>query len=170
MQSSNIVNYTKLNFNAQVTSKRDSGTGVVHFYKSDDGKSKSEIKDQLNKFADENKGIFRVGAVDCGEWEQICTKEGIKSYPTVRTYPPFPVPIQDHDLSKTFDEKDLRKKVAKFISDKSVEITQMNHKTFTEEDVQTPKVLLFTKAAKGTPFVFKALSQHFEVSISFHNF
>lgn len=39
MTKSNIVNYTKLNFNAQVTSKRDSGTGVVHYYKMDDGKS-----------------------------------------------------------------------------------------------------------------------------------
>jgi hypothetical protein len=42
----------------------------------------------------------------------------------------------------------------------------MNHKTFVEEDISTPKVILFTKAAKGTPFVYKALSQHFEVSLS----
>lgn len=39
MTKSNIVNYTKLNFAAQVTSKRDSGTGIVHYYKMDDGKS-----------------------------------------------------------------------------------------------------------------------------------
>jgi hypothetical protein len=42
----------------------------------------------------------------------------------------------------------------------------MNHKTFVEEDISTPKVILFTKSPKGTPFVFKALSQHFEVSLS----
>ena len=70
-------------------------------------------------------------------------------------------------MTKKFEEKDLRKKVARFISDKSVEITQMNHKTFVEEDISTPKVILFTKSAKGTPFVYKALSQHFEVSLSF---
>jgi hypothetical protein len=45
MQASNIVNYTKLNFSSQVAGKRDNGTGIVHYYKMDDGKSKSEIKD-----------------------------------------------------------------------------------------------------------------------------
>ena len=39
MQASNIVNYTKLNFSAQVAGKRDAGTGIVHYYKMDDGKS-----------------------------------------------------------------------------------------------------------------------------------
>lgn len=75
------------------------------------------------------------------------------------------MPVVDHDLSKKFDEKDLKKKCAKYINDKSVEITQMNHKTFVEEDISTPKVILFTKAAKGTPFVYKALSQHFEKTL-----
>jgi len=132
----------------------------------DDGKSESEIKEQLMKFADENKGIFRVGAMDCGAWEQICKKEGVKEFPTIKVYPPFPVPISDLDVSsKKFEEKDLKKKCAKFVNDKSVEITQMNHKTFVEEDISTPKVILFTKAAKGTPFVYKALSQHFEKTL-----
>lgn len=63
-----------------------------------------------------------------------------------------------------FDVMDLKKKAAKFISDKSIEITANNHKTFIEDNVQTPKVLLFTNSKKGTPFVFKALSQHFQVS------
>lgn len=55
--------------------------------------------------------------------------------------------------------------MAKHISDKSIEITNNNIKTFVEEDVAVPKVLLFTNSQKGTPFVYKALSQHFEVSI-----
>jgi len=102
----------------------------------DDGKSESEIKDQLMKFADDSKGIFRVGAMDCGKWEQICKKEGVKEFPTIKVYPPFPVPISELDVSsKKFDEKDLKKKCAKFVNDKSVEITQMNHKTFVEEDI-----------------------------------
>jgi len=105
-----------------VTSKRDSGTGIVHYYKMDDVKSESEIKEQLMKFASDNMGIFRVGAIDCGAWEQICKKEGVKDFPTIRTYPPFPIPTVDHDLSKKFEEKDLKKKLAKFINDKSIEV------------------------------------------------
>ena len=57
-----------------------------------------------------------------------------------------------------FDVMDLKKKAAKYISDKSIEINSSNHKTFIEDNVQTPKVLLFTNSKKGTPFVFKALS------------
>ena len=54
---------------------------------------------------------------------------------------------------------------AKFISDKSTEITSNNIKVFLEEDVATPKVLLFTKSPKGTPWFYKVLSQNLEVSI-----
>lgn len=36
-----------------------------------------------------------------------------------------------------------------------------------EEDVATPKVLLFTNAKKGTPFVYRALSQNFEKTLQF---
>lgn len=57
----------------------------------------------------------------------------------------------------------------RFYSDKSIEINGKNHQTFISEDVQTPKVLLFTNAKKGTPFVYKALSQNFEVSNLYRN-
>ena len=68
------------------------------------------------------------------------------------------MPVSDIDISAGFDGKTLRNKAGKFISDKSIEVTNNNHQVFVSEDVQTPKVLLFTNAKKGTPFVFKALS------------
>lgn len=55
----------------------------------------------------------------------------------------------------------MKKMAGRFYSDKSIEITNNNHSTFVEEDVATPKVLLFTNAKKGTPFIYKALSQNF---------
>jgi len=67
-------------------------------------------------------------------------------------------------LEGKFEAKQIKKVAGRFYSDKSIEITGNNHKTFVEEDVATPKVLLFTNAKKGTPFVYKALSQNFEVS------
>ena len=119
---------------------------------------------ELEKFADENDGIFRTGSVDCDEWKAICDKEKVTEFPTIKMYPPFPVPVSDLDISKGFDQLNLKKKLAKFISDKSIEITINNIKTFVNEDVAIPKVLLFTNSKKGTPFVYKALSHHFEVS------
>ena len=52
----------------------------------------------------------------------------------------------------------------RFYEDKSIEITSNNHKTFDEEDIGTPQVLLFTNSKKGTPFLYKALSFNFQVS------
>jgi hypothetical protein len=111
-----------------------------------------------NKFATENKGIFRIGSVDCGEYAQVCKKEGVEAFPTVKIYPPFPIPSFDLEMVDKFDGSKLKKAAGKFYQDKSIEITSNNHKTFTEEDAGIPKILLFTNAKKGTPFVYKALS------------
>jgi hypothetical protein len=43
-------------------------------------------------------GVFKVGAVDCyKEWE-LCEKEKITKTPTVRIYPPSPVPAFDYEV------------------------------------------------------------------------
>ena len=124
------------------------------------------MKGSYEAFASENKGIFRIGSVSCAEHAMICEKEKIESFPTLRLYPQFPAPTQDFDLSNDgFNVKKLKQAGGRYIGDKSIEITSGNHKTFVEEDVTIPKVLLFTEA-KGTPFLYKALSANFEVSIS----
>lgn len=62
-----------------------------------------------NKFASENKGIFRIGAVDCSDFENICKKEGVTKFPTVKLYPPFPAPVQDVEIGDKFDTSKLKK-------------------------------------------------------------
>lgn len=57
----------------------------------------------MEKFAEDNSGIFRTGSVDCDEWKSICDKEGVKEFPTIKMYPPFPVPVSDLDISNGFD-------------------------------------------------------------------
>jgi len=143
-----------------VTNQRDKGSAIVHFYKENDGKSQKMIS-ELEKFATETKGIFRTGAVNCDDFKEICAKEKVAEFPTVRMYPPFPVPAGDLDISQGFEANKLKKKMARHITDKSIVITSNNIKTFIDEEPGTPKVLLFTNAKKGTPFMYKALSQHF---------
>jgi hypothetical protein len=105
--------------------------------------------------------------MDCADFEAICKKEGITEFPTVRLYPPFPAPTSDLEIGEKFDIAKLKKAGGRFYTDRSIEITQNNHQTFVDEDPGTPKILLFTNAKKGTPFVYKALSQNFEVSFYF---
>jgi thioredoxin-like negative regulator of GroEL len=47
---------------------------------------------QYENFAKENKGLFRMGAVDCDEIQTVCKKENILKFPTWRVYPAFPAP------------------------------------------------------------------------------
>ena len=59
-----------------------------------DGKSNG-IKPEFEKFATDNKGIFRIGSLDCEEFKAMCDKESITSLPTLRIYPTFPIPTSD---------------------------------------------------------------------------
>jgi len=74
-----------------------------------DGKS-SQLASSYKTFSSDNKGIFRIGAIDCDEQAKICEKEKVSTFPTVRVYPPFPIPTNDIDVSGKFDSKSLRAK------------------------------------------------------------
>ena len=50
-------------------------------------------------------GIFKFAAVNCDENPDICTKEGVKKFPTVRIYPPLPVPVFDYEVHTILCEK-----------------------------------------------------------------
>jgi len=50
------------------------------------------MKDEYEKFSNDMKGIFRIGSVNCSQYQKICDKEGVKDTPVVRLYPPFPAP------------------------------------------------------------------------------
>jgi thioredoxin-like negative regulator of GroEL len=103
-QRSDVVVYSRLNFEKQVTKNRDKGISIVHFYKKGDGQSDA-IKPEFESFATDNKGIFRIGALDCVEFEALCTKEGLASLPAIRIYPTFPAPTQDLKLGEKFEAK-----------------------------------------------------------------
>jgi thioredoxin-like negative regulator of GroEL len=63
-----------MNFEKQVTKNRDKGISIVHYYTASDGKSNA-IKSEYEKFATDNKGIFRIGSLDCEEFKSLCDKE-----------------------------------------------------------------------------------------------
>lgn len=56
-----------------------------------DGVSKN-VAGQYENFAKENKGMFRSGAIDCNDYEALCTKEKAEKFPLIRVYPAFPTP------------------------------------------------------------------------------
>lgn len=129
-----------------------------------DGVSKG-IAGQYENFAKENKGMFRITALDCEEYGSICTKEGVTKFPTFRVYPAFPAPAQDYE-DDTIDFEKLKKLAARFVGSRVVEVNQNNFDTFINDNPGKPKVILFSDK-KGTPLIFKALSSHFDKTLIF---
>ena len=62
---------------------------------------------EYEKFATENKGVFRIGSMDCDEYKALCDKEKVNTFPTMRLYPTFPIPESDVNIEK-FDKIEIR--------------------------------------------------------------
>lgn len=129
-----------------------------------DEKSKKD-QGQYEKFAIENKGMFRIGAIDCKEHKAICDKESITTYPTYKIYPQVPIPafVSEQDNEKVVDTDALKKSAYKFIGNRVIDITSNNIDTFIADNPGKPKMLLFTET-KSAPMVYRALSTYFDVS------
>ena len=107
--------------------------------------------------------MLRIGSVECNEWTQICSKEGITKYPTYRVFPPNPIPAVDLETADTLDTDKLKKLAFKYIGNRVIDITVANHDVFKADNPGMPKVLLFTESKKA-PIIFRALSTYFDVS------
>lgn len=66
--------------------------------------------------------MFRMDAIDCNEYEGLCTKEKVNKYPLFRIYPPFPAPTEDYE-EDTIDFDKIKKLAMRFITSKVIEIT-----------------------------------------------
>lgn len=126
-----------------------------------DGHS-ARIATELDSFTTEYKGLFYIGAVNCGEEPTICEKEKITVFPTVRVYPPNPLPSIDVEMpADSITSNDVFKLASRYLHDNSVEVNTANVDTFLSEHPAVPKVLLFTDK-KGTPLLYKGLSTALE--------
>ena len=158
----NLLN--RKNFAKRVTNNRKKGISIVQFYSFDDPHSVG-IKDEYEAFAKDNKGMYNLGAINWDENYDVCEKEGLTEFPAFRIYPPYPRPTLDLK-NEDFSLKKLKKKAAKFIENKVIEITSVNHDTFLKDNPGKHKVLLFTES-KGIPTLYKALSYNFEKTLFF---
>ena len=47
----------------------------------------------MDRWVNEYRGVFRIGAVDCQEYPALCEKEGVTQFPAIKIYPPVPIPV-----------------------------------------------------------------------------
>jgi len=114
----------------------------------------------------ENKGMFRIGSVECTEWKKICDNEGVTTYPSYKIYPPIPIPTSFIEMEgKEVDTDKLKKTAFKYIGNRVIDITSTNIETFLKDNPGKPKMLLFANN-KSAPIVYRALSTYFDVSVT----
>lgn len=82
-----------------------------------DGKSLAFVP-EMDKWTNEFRGVFRIGAIDCEEYEVFCKKEGVTEYPTFKIIPPVPIPIVAFKDELTTEN--LQKVAAKYLHSNSI--------------------------------------------------
>jgi hypothetical protein len=161
-----VINLTKKNFDTQIISSRSPPQNMlsfVHYYQPGDGQS-SSYKEEFKKLANEYEGMFKIAAMNCKDFKDICEKQDIREYPTFMMYPPLPAPIMKYEGK--FEIPAIVSYLGKFISNKVQELNNNNIDTFTQSNLNLPKVILFTDK-KGIPLIFKALSVKLDKTIEF---
>jgi hypothetical protein len=163
-----IQQITPQNFDGVISKFRDSAVSSVWFFKSD-RKSDIAFFDDYNKVAKDMKGMAKTCAVDCSEYGKYCEKQGVKfdtDAVKVMIYPINPMPPFFYEGKA--EAKGLNAKVARFMPDNSIKLTEADADKWITTDPTKPKLILFTSAKKA-PTIWKALSSEtvFRKSIKF---
>lgn len=159
---SDVMKLSKQNWSAQVTTNRQNGRiFIVHFYTDDDGQSYKFSKD-FDKKATEMKGIINFGFLNCSENKDLCNSEKPSKLPSLKVYPPIPIPPTDLDL----DVNKAVKLGASYVQSYVTELTDEAAPGFLGGDMIVPKVMLFTDK-QGLPLIYRALSNAFNAKMNF---
>jgi len=159
-----VTNLNAKNFNSQITSNRSKNLiSIVHYYKPNDGKSRDFGK-EYDKFATEFDGMFKVAAMNCVEFKDVCEKEEIKEYPTFKVYPTLPAPVMIYEGK--IESNALIGYLGRFIANKVTELNMNNFDSFLADRPNLPKAIMFTDK-KAVPLIFKSVAVAFDVSFFF---
>lgn len=149
-----IQQITGQNFDGVISKFRDTAVGVVWYFR-DDNKADEAVLSEYNEVAKDMKGMAIVTALNCNDYSVFCKNEGVKETPSIKIYPPNPIPAFVYDGKH--EKAAIVGKVSKFIKNLATELTKESHDTWLTTDPTKPKLMLFTNK-KTVPTIWKALS------------
>lgn len=163
-QTSNVVNLNIRNFDTQITQTRAKNTvSFVHFYTKSDGKSRT-YKKEIEAMSLEYDGMFKIAAIDCDEFRELCNKQEAKEFPFFKIYPPLPAPTFPYEGD--VKAKSIISALGRYVDNKTVEVHSNNVDSFTNDQANLPKVFLFTDKT-GVPLIYKVLAVQFDKKMNF---
>lgn len=161
---SNVVNLNPKNFDTQITHTRAKTTvSLVHFYTNDDLKSNG-YKVEIEKVASDYDGMFKIAAIDCKQFRELCEKQDVREYPQIKIYPPLPAPV--FPFEGEINSKNIITSLGRFVDNKTQEVHTANIDSFTNDMPNLPKVILFTDKP-GVPLIYKVLAVQFDKKMNF---
>jgi len=149
-----IMQIQASNFDGVIGKFRDNSVSSLWFFK-EDSKEDQAFLEEYNKVAGELKGMAKICAISCSEFDVFCEKQGIKETPAVMIYPPNPMPA--FKFEGKMEQKAIAGKVARFMPDYTEKLDKENIDKFLSSDASKPKVMLFSNK-KTAPMMWKALS------------
>lgn len=145
---------------------------VVHFFKSESGGDNQsyQFSENFETQSEKSKGLFNFAGVDCETDSKLCTEEGITSFPTVKIYPPIPIPafVPEVSLSLTqagLDAKKIAAIAQNYVQEEITVVDDDTWKKFKNQKPSVPKAILVTNKGSRKPILWKALSTAFEVGL-----
>jgi hypothetical protein len=108
--------------------------------------------------------MFKIAALNCDEFRELCNKQDVKAFPHFKIYPPLPAPTFPYE--DEISAKKIISSLGRFVDNKTVEVHSNNVDSFTGDDANLPKVLLFTDKT-GVPLIIKVLSVQFDKKMLF---
>ena len=121
---SNVAELNPKYFDIQIIQARTkTGTSFVHFYTKDDLKSHN-YKKEINKLASDYDGMFKIAAVNCGEYKELCEKQEVREFPSFKIYPPLPAPVFPYEGE--IDAKSIIASLGRFVDNKVTEVHSGN--------------------------------------------
>ena len=155
-----VNNLNAKNFNSQITTNRSKNLiSIVHYYTLSDGKS-NEYVENFDKFSTEFDGMFKVAAMNCAQYKDVCEKQEVTTTPVFKVYPQLPAPVMNYEGK--IEPMALVGFLGKFIPNKVNELNPNNYESFLKERPNLPKAILFSDK-KGIPLIFKAVAVSFDV-------
>lgn len=104
---SSVSPLNERNFGKQITSMRLRDVNMILFYKdvgicslinfSLDAKVIAVAR-RYEEFANEYRGVFRIFYVNCAAEEALCNKQSVKTFPSIRIFPPHPIPASEFQI------------------------------------------------------------------------
>jgi len=149
-----IQQITMSNFDGVISKFRDSAVSALWFFK-EDNKADIALLEEYNKVAGDLKGMAKICAISCTDFDVFCEKHGVKETPTIMIYPTNPMP--PFKFEGKLEAKAIGGKVSRLIPDFTTMLTKDNVDAWSTTDSSKPKVILFS-SKKTVPTIWKALS------------